>query len=52
MTVLLQKEDKERVAAKNLKQAESPTCTKNRTHLEVSRSKISQRAVTLVVNKM
>ena len=33
---LLRREEEECVTAKNLKQAESPTCTKNRTHLPTS----------------
>ena len=34
--ILLQREEEERVTAKNLKQAESPVCTKNRTHVPTS----------------
>ena len=49
---ILQKQDKECVAAKNWKQAKSPMCTKSRTHLEISWSKISQHTVTLVVSKV
>ena len=36
MLLLLQREEKERVTTKNLKQAESPVCAQDRTHLPTS----------------
>ena len=52
MSFLLQKEEEERVTAKN-RQAESLCVLKiEHMHLAVARSTTSQHTVTLVINKM
>ena len=49
---LFQREEEEHVTAKNLEQAESPTCTKNRTHFPTSSQFCNLRLhnVTLIIN--